>query len=83
MTARKKAKQQDSGRFIVYLPITGQINIQVAAETEADAIDKAWVEFHNNGPGNFEIEWEACAHVTRGNVCSALLNDQCAEELKP
>lgn len=65
-------------RFIVSIPITGAISCELEAESESDALAKAWDKYNDEGAEPFEVEWEATSHVTTGNVTHAFLNDQSA-----
>lgn len=66
-------------KYLVNLPITGYISIEVEAENEEMAIDKAF-ESEECNLDNL-IEWEACESVCEGNVCYAILTDAEVEEI--
>lgn len=66
-------------KYLINLPITGYISIEVKAENEEMAIDKAF-ESEECNLDNL-IEWEACKSVCEGNVCYAILTDVVAEEI--
>jgi hypothetical protein len=69
-----------SKRWDVTLPITGTVNIEVEAETESEAIDKAI----RRGPTEDEAAaayWEFHRHVVKGNVCYAVQNEAEAREI--
>lgn len=66
-------------KYLVNLPITGYISIEVEAKNEEMAIDKAF-ESEECNLDNL-IEWEACESVCEGNVCYAILTDAEAEEI--
>lgn len=69
--------------YDVYMPVTMSIIIQVEAENEEAAIDEAFEkDWRINITGDAELhECEMHKHVTRGNVCSAVLNSAFAEEV--
>lgn len=69
-------------RYIVGIPVTMHIIVEVEADSEADAIDKGFeVEWTLDAKGCEVIEAESHRHVARGNVCSAVLNDAYVEKV--
>lgn len=52
----------------ISLPITGVAHLEVEAESEEEAIEKAFKLVTINDID----EWEALEHVSRGNVCYAM-----------
>jgi hypothetical protein len=68
-------------KWMVTLPLTGTITVQVEAENERDAIDTALEG------GDFKTEnineWEVVRQIVRGNVFSGLMNSAEAEEVEP
>jgi hypothetical protein len=67
--------------WTVEIPIAGSIAYTVEAESKAKAIDKAWEAF-NAGEEPENTEWEALSYITKGNVCSAPVNNISATEVK-
>lgn len=80
MTKKTKRKATTVKKWWVSIPITGSMSIEVEALHEGAAIDKAWELYNGNGPGAFELAWEATSCVCDGNVSNAELNEDCAEE---
>lgn len=64
--------------YYVEVPFTGKVGLYIAAESEKDAIDKAFDVADINGK-NQSVETEFHRHVTQGNMCSAILNNAWAE----
>lgn len=60
-------------KFTVGIPITGYISIEVEAESEEEAFEKAW-ESDKLTLENVE-EWEAHEKVSRGNISYAVMAD--------
>ena len=65
--------------YFVRVPISGFVEVEVQAESESEAIDKAFdsedLNLENVG------EWEVHEHICTGNVCHASLTDiECYEE---
>lgn len=60
-------------KFTVGVPITGYIVLEVEADTEEEAFEKAW-ESDKLTLDNVE-EWEAHDQVNRGNVSYALMDE--------
>lgn len=63
------------------MPTTGCVTIDVEAADEAAALDAFYDEWARL-VGTAAIEahrWEFTQHVTRGNVCSAMVNDYSVE----
>jgi hypothetical protein len=58
------------------------MHIEVNATSEKEAESAAWNEYNERGEDAGEIEWELVDHVTRGNMCSAPLNDIEVNECK-
>lgn len=59
-------------KFLVTMPITGYVCIEVEAEDEKDAIERAYdseVNFNNIE------EWDVHEHICEGNVFHGLMND--------
>lgn len=69
-------------KFEVTLPFTGYACVQVEAEDEKSAINAA-MEIASltirDSKDTSVGEWEFTAHVTRGNVTYALMNDASAD----
>lgn len=68
-------------KYEVSLPFTGYVVVEVEALTRSAAIDAAFeVADLSNEDSVVEVQFHK--HVTRGNVCSAVLNDAEAQEVK-
>lgn len=67
-------------KWNVSLPFTGFIFVEVEAESRAAAIDAAFDAVPDDWHESI-AEMEFHTHVTRGNVCSAVLNDASAEPI--
>lgn len=52
-------------QYIVKIPIAGHFVVEVEAEDEAEAINKAWDTDTSGG----EAEWEMLSAFNSGNVC--------------
>jgi len=66
-----------SSKYLVSIPITGAIHLEVEASSKSQAIERAWTMIHEGAasePGA-NIEWEFHSEVTRGNVSHAFLNE--------
>jgi len=68
--------------YSVEIPIAGRMAVTVKADSEEDAISRAWRLYHKNGADDFDIEWDAMEQITEGNVCHAPCNEQCATLVK-
>lgn len=66
-------------KYLVVLPITGTVSVEVEAASSKEAIEEALTGDHDLPDPE---EWEVHRHVTRGNVFSGRLNDAYAEEMK-
>ena len=76
-----RGERQAMKRFVVQIPITGYISIEVDADSEESAIETAWGSYSASGPDAFdEPEWEAVEQVCEGNVFHGMLNEHTAEE---
>lgn len=72
---------QVNRRYGVYIPLVGQVYVEVEAASKKEAIDKAFeVDFNDENVAH--VEWEAVFSVTDGNVCHAPLNEVRAHVLK-
>lgn len=69
-------------KYIVSIPITGAIHIEVEARDADHAEEVAWAAYDHDGPDAGEIYWEAVDCVTRGNVTYAFLNEIEVNEVK-
>jgi len=69
-------------RWGVSIPITGHLWFEVEADSEEQAIERAWERYGEGSHGDEEPYWEALERVTEGNVTHAELNEQEAQELK-
>lgn len=65
-------------RYSVSIPITGYVIVEIDAESEEAAIEAA---LDTEITSDLIEEWETHRQVTRGNVCSAILNSAEAEEI--
>lgn len=68
--------------WTVGIPIVGQMSICVEAESQKDAIEKAWTAYNKNGPSVFDVEWDAVPAVSTGNVLHAPVNNEWAHQNK-
>lgn len=69
-------------KYEVHLPVTMDVVVGVEADTKEEAIEKAFdVEWTANFEGAECFNCETHKHVTRGNCCSAVLNDAYAEQI--
>lgn len=67
-------------KYLVEIPITGKVTVEVVANSEKKAIEKAMDEFdlelNPSSELGYEIEeWEYHFHVNKGNVSYAVLNE--------
>lgn len=67
-------------KYFVTVPISGYASIEVEANTEEEAINKA-INSNDLNLGNI-AEWDAHAHINEGNVCNAILWNAVAEEIE-
>jgi hypothetical protein len=59
-------------RYTVLVPISGCVYVDVIAESEDEAVEKAVNgEVEGEYPDRPE-EWESHRHITQGNVCYAM-----------
>jgi hypothetical protein len=73
-----------SSKYLVSIPITGAVHLEVEASSKSEAIERAWAMIHEgaaNEPGA-NIEWAFHDEVTRGNVSHAFLNEVEAVKLE-
>jgi hypothetical protein len=66
-------------KFSVNVPISGYINLEVKADSEEDAIEKALSSVDLNLDNI--VEWEGHEHLNEGNVCHAIFWNAEAEEI--
>ncbi len=66
-------------KFGVRIPVTGYVSLEVTAEDEDEAMEKAWETEVTIGD---ITEWETVEQVCKGNVCYAIENKMYAEELE-
>ena len=52
-------------KYIVSIPIAGHFIVEVKAENEEQAIERAWAAQTGDG----EVEWEQLNRFHEGNVC--------------
>lgn len=69
-----------SKTYGVTLPVTGIIYVEVEAESEKEAIEKALSAEGCEWPKTPD-EWEAHSQIVRGNVFSGMQNNASAEEI--
>lgn len=62
-------------KYIVSIPLTGAMHIEVSASTAEEAEDRAWEVYNENGESAGEVEWELVNRVNEGNVSHAYLNE--------
>jgi hypothetical protein len=55
-------------KYLVSIPLAGSVRIEVEAESEEQAREAAWEQYSENGPDDFDVEWEAFERITSGNV---------------
>lgn len=65
-------------KYGVSLPFTGYVYVEVEAENEEKALDKAWDEATLDDM----VEWGFTEHICRGNVLDVVLNDCEVEEVE-
>jgi hypothetical protein len=58
--------------YEVTLPITGYINVQIEAEGEEDAIDRALLWVETSASGIYGRVWSAVRHIMKGGHCFAM-----------
>ncbi|EPZ47610.1 hypothetical protein [Alicyclobacillus acidoterrestris] len=63
--------------YIVEIPLTGYVSVEVEAESEQEAIDRAFEEAQLE---HIE-EWDLHRQIVRGNVFSGLRNEIHVEEI--
>lgn len=64
--------------YAVRLPITGVIDINIEAESEDDAIEKA---LDSDITSDDISEWETCRQIVQGNVFHGHTNEAEAQEV--
>jgi hypothetical protein len=64
--------------FLVTLPISGFVSVEVEAEDEVEAIDRALEEDFTKVD---IVDWGVHRHLVRGNVCYAYQIEAEAEEV--
>lgn len=70
-------------RYIVSIPVTGAVHVEVEANTRGEAKEKAWNKIDEEGESAAgDIEWEFHECVTEGNVTHAMLNEIVVSEVK-
>lgn len=62
--------------YSVEVPIVGTVNVTVDVDSEGEAINKA---LGTDVSENESVTWEMVREVTKGNVCSAPVNEATAE----
>lgn len=65
-------------RYMVQLPITGVVTVEVDADSEDEAIEKAM----NTTPSDDDVTWETHKIVCQGNMYCGELNEATAEEVE-
>ena len=66
-------------RYAVSLPFTGYMHFEVEAESEEEALDRAYeVEFNQENIAELEYHTEVCT----GNVFHGVMNEVNIEEIK-
>jgi len=71
-------------KYEVVMPFTGSAYMEVEAETAEQAKEKFWETAElivDTKATNVDVEIEFTEHVTRGNVCYAVLSEVSVEEL--
>lgn len=71
---------ESSKEYWVEIPITGYVIVEVEAESEQEAIEKAFAD-PDITTDDIE-EWNTHEHITQGNVCYALKHSVSAEEVQ-
>jgi hypothetical protein len=66
-------------RYVVTIPLTGIVSVEVDAEDEEGAKEKAWEQ--NISIDNIET-WELTNIICRGNVLDAVQNEIEVEEIE-
>lgn len=69
-----------SKTYGVTIPITGTIYVEVEADSEKEAIDKALSADGCEWPETPDV-WETHSQIVRGNVFSGMQNTASAEEI--
>ena len=64
-------------KYGVSIPLTGWVYLEVEAENEEEALDKAW----DKATLDDMVEWEFTKHICRGNVLDVVLNEAEVEEI--
>jgi hypothetical protein len=69
--------------YLVTMPITGAITLEVEAENEEDALEAFWSKADTMRAEDLhaDMDWEYTPHVTEGNVTHAHTNDLDIEEV--
>lgn len=70
-------------KYIVSVPLTGAIHVEVEAASAKEAKERAWDKINELGDKAGEVEWEFHNQVTEGNVCHAVLNEIEVSRVKP
>lgn len=68
-------------KYVVNIPITGYVSVEVEAENEDEARTAAWSKI-DDGVDDDDVTWEYCEAVTEGNVTYAMLNEVEVTEVK-
>ena len=72
MTKKKKKLE----KYVVSIPLAGAMHITVEAASAADAKERAWARFNDEGEAaSDDIEWELMDCITEGNTSHAPLNE--------
>jgi len=66
-------------KYIVNVPISGYIHVEIEAENEKDACEKVF-DSEDLCLDNI-VEWETHEHICKGDVCYAVFCDIEAEEI--
>lgn len=77
-----KVSGETRRKYIVSIPITGAIHIEVDASSPQDAERRAWGRYSEEGPEAGEVEWNAIPVLIEGNVCHAYISRISAKEVK-
>jgi hypothetical protein len=70
-------------KYIVSVPLTGAIHVEVEAASAKEAEERAWDKINEHGEKAGEVEWEFHEKVTEGNICHAFLDEIEVSRVKP
>jgi hypothetical protein len=68
-------------KYIVEIPISGAISVEIEVSSKEEALAEAWEKYNEGWEKYFELYWEAQSKLFDGNVSHVYLNSQDATEV--